>query len=85
MSGMSTHHKALAAILEGNRLVKYKILIADTVIGLAEFVNREMALEWRPLGGIAIYNSGPDGISYYQAMEADRTAAVAEVVLSAEK
>jgi hypothetical protein len=83
MVGVSTHHKALAAILEGNRLMKYKILIADTVIGLAESVNREMALEWRPLGGIAIYNAGPDGISYYQAMEASRAAAPAEVLPAA--
>ena len=54
--------------------MKYKILIAPTVIGLAEFVNRQIAKDWRPLGGIAIYNTGADGISYCQAMEADRTA-----------
>ena len=63
--------------------MKYKILIAPSAIGLSEFVNREMALEWRPLGGIAIYNTGPDGISYYQAMESDRTADVAEVLPAA--
>jgi hypothetical protein len=56
--------------------MKYKILIAPSAIDLAEFVNRDMALEWRPTGGIAIYNAGPDGISYYQAMESDRTADV---------
>jgi hypothetical protein len=68
----------LSAILEGYRM-KYKILIAPSAIELAEFVNRQIALEWRPLGGIAIYNTGPDGISYYQAMEASRAAAPAEV------
>ena len=61
-------------IWKETRLMKYKILIADTAIGLAEFVNRQMKKEWRPVGGIAIYNTGPDGICYYQAMEADSTA-----------
>ena len=63
--------------------MKYKILIAPSVIGLAEFVNRQIALEWRPLGGIAIYNTGPDGISYYQAMETDQAAEIAEVLPAA--
>ena len=51
----------------------YKILIAPTVIGLAEFVNREIALDYRPVGGIAVCDTAPDGISYYQAMETDGT------------
>jgi hypothetical protein len=63
--------------------MKYKILIAPSVIDLAEFVNKEIAMKWRPLGGIAIYNTGQDGISYYQAMELDRTADVAEVLPAA--
>jgi hypothetical protein len=63
--------------------MKYKILIAPSAIGLAEYVNREMVLEWRPLGGIAVYDAGPDGVSYYQAMETGRAAEVAEVLPAA--
>ena len=51
----------------------YKILIAPTVIGLAEFVNRQIAKDYRPIGGIAVCDTAPDGVSYYQAMETDET------------
>ena len=49
--------------------MKYKILMAHTPIELSEFVNRLLAKEWRPLGGIAICETGPDGINYIQALK----------------
>ena len=49
--------------------MKYKILIAHTSIELAEGVNKHIAKKWRPLGGIAVCNTGDEGISYTQAME----------------
>jgi hypothetical protein len=63
--------------------MKYKILIARSAIELSEGVNKHIEMEWQPLGGIAIYNTGADGISYYQAMETSGAAEVAEVVPAA--
>ena len=53
--------------------MKYKILMAHTPIELSWGVNRDIAKEWRPLGGIAVCNIGADGISYSQAMETQET------------
>lgn len=49
--------------------MKYKILMAHTPIELAEGVNKHIAMEWRPLGGVAICETGPDGINYIQALK----------------
>ena len=54
--------------------MKYKILIAHTPIELSEGVNKHIAKEWRPLGGIAIDNTSPDGTCYFQALKMGRTA-----------
>ena len=53
--------------------MKYKILMAHTPIELSWGVNRDIAKEWQPLGGIAVCNIGEEGISYSQAMELHRT------------
>lgn len=58
--------------------MKYKILIAHTPIELSWGVNRQIAKEWRPLGGIAIDNTAPDGTCYFQAMEMRGAVEVAE-------
>jgi len=65
--------------------MKYKLLIAHNPKGLSEIVNRHMAREWLPVGGIAIYDTGVDGISYYQAMKMGETGEVVEAELIAEK
>ena len=49
--------------------MKYKILMAHTPMELAEGVNKHIAKEWRPIGGVAICNTGTDGISYLQALK----------------
>jgi hypothetical protein len=49
--------------------MQYKILIAESAVALAEAVNKEIAMEWRPLGGVAVCNTGADGIRYFQAVE----------------
>ena len=59
--------------------MRYKILIAHTTIELSEGVNKHIAKKWRPLGGIAIDNTAPDGTCYFQAMKMGRTAEVAEM------
>ena len=55
--------------------MKYKILIAHTPIELAEAVNKQIEREWRPLGGVAMCNTGTDGISYLQALKMRGTVA----------
>jgi hypothetical protein len=66
--------------------MKYKILIAHTAIELSEGVNKHVAMEWQPLGGIAICNTGADGIILYlQAVEKHGTTEGAEAELASIK
>jgi Domain of unknown function (DUF1737) len=66
--------------------MKYKILIAHTAIELSEGVNKHIAMEWQPLGGIAICNTGTDGIILYlQAVEMHGVAERTEAVSMAER
>jgi hypothetical protein len=55
--------------MKGIVLMKYKILLAHTPVELADIVNEHITRKWRPLGGIAIGETGPDGTSYVQAMK----------------
>ena len=54
--------------------MKYKILIAHSPVELSWGVNKNIKMEWRPVGGIAIDNTAPDGTCYFQAMQSDGTA-----------
>ena len=54
--------------------MKYKILIAHSPIELSWSVNKNIKMEWRPIGGIAVCDIPPDGTSYHQAMESDGVA-----------
>ena len=60
--------------------MKYKILIAHNPVELSWGVNKNIKMEWRPVGGIAVCDIPPDGISYYQAMENDGTSEDDEAV-----
>jgi hypothetical protein len=48
--------------------MKYKILIADNALALSDIVNKHVATEWQPIGGIAVCNTGVDGTHYFQAV-----------------
>jgi Domain of unknown function (DUF1737) len=64
--------------------MKYKILIAHSAIDLSEGVNKHIEMEWQPLGGIAICNTGADGIILYlQAVEKHGAAPIVAVVPAA--